>query len=59
MKCKLLSVEIEYNGELDNVEIVTKYGTILEQEDFKELKEQMERLNKDIVRVIKKELEKE
>ena len=59
MKCKLLSVEIEYNGELDNVEIVTKYGTILEQEDFKEFKEQMERLNKDIVRVIKKELEKE
>ena len=59
MKCKLLSVEIEYNGELDNVEIVTKYGTILEQEGFKELKEQMERLNKDIVRVIKKELEKE
>lgn len=59
MKCKLLSVEIEYDGELDNVEIVTKYGTILEQEDFKELKEQMERLNKDIVKVIKKELEKE
>ena len=59
MKCKLLSVEIEYDGELDNVEIVTKYGTILEQEDFKELKEQMERLNKDIVKVIQKELEKE
>lgn len=59
MKCKLLSIEIEYDGELDNVEIVTKYGTILEQEDFKELKEQMERLNKDIVKVIKKELEKE
>lgn len=34
MKCKLLSVEIEYDGELDNVEIVTKYGKILEQEDF-------------------------
>ena len=59
MKCKLLSVEIEYDGELDNVEIVTKYGTILEQEDFKELKEQMERLNKNIVKVIRKELEKE
>lgn len=59
MKCKLLSVEIEYNDELDNVEIVTKYGMILEQEDFKELKDQMERLNKDIVKVIQKELEKE
>ncbi len=59
MKCKLLSVEIEYDAELDNVEIVTKYGKILEQGDFKELKEQMERLNKDIVRVIQKELEKE
>ena len=59
MKRKLLSVQIEYDGELDNVEIVTKYGTILEQEDFKELKEQMERLNKDIVKVIQKELEKE
>ena len=59
MKCNLLSVEIEYDGELDNVEIVTKYGKILEQEDFKELKEQMERLNKDIVKVIQKELEKE
>lgn len=59
MKCKLLSVEIEYDGELDNVEIVTKYGKILEQEDFKELKDQMERLNKDIVKVIQKELEKE
>ena len=59
MKCKLLSVEIEYDGELDNVEIVTKYGKILEQEDFKELKEQIERLNKDIVKVIQKELEKE
>ncbi len=59
MKCKLLSVEIEYNAELDNVEIVTKYGKILEQEDFKELKEQMERLNKDIVKAIQKELDKE
>lgn len=59
MKCKLLSVEIEYDGELDNVEIVTKYGKILEEKDFTELKEQMERLNKDIVKVIKKELEKE
>lgn len=59
MKCKLLSVEIEYDGELDNVEIVTKYGKILEERDFKELKEQMERLNKDIVKVIQKELEKE
>lgn len=58
MKCKLLSVEIEYNGELDNVEIVTKYGKILEQEDFKELKDQMEGLNKNIVKVIQKELEK-
>ena len=59
MKCKLLSVEMEYDGELDNMEIVTKYGKILEQEDFKELKEQMERLNKDIVKVIKKELERD
>ena len=59
MKCKLLSVEIEYDGELDNVEIVTKYGKILEQKDFKELKNQMERLNKDMVKVIQKELEKE
>ena len=59
MKCKLLSVEIEYDAELDNVEIVTKYGKILEQKDFKELKNQMERLNKDMVKVIQKELEKE
>ena len=59
MKCKLLSVEIEYDGELDNVEIVTKYGKILEQKDFKELKDQMERLNKNIVKVIQKELNKE
>ena len=59
MKCKLLSVEIEYDAELDNVEIVTKYGKIVEQKDFKELKNQMERLNKDIVKVIQKELEKE
>ena len=59
MKCKLLSVEIEYDAELDNVEIVTKYGKILEQEDFKELKDQMEGLNKNIVKVIQKELEKE
>lgn len=59
MKCKLLSVEIEYDAELDNVEIVTKYGKILEQKDFKGLKDQMERLNKDIVKVIQKELEKE
>ena len=58
MKCKLLSVEIEYDAKLDNAEIVTKYGKILEQEDFKELKEQMKRLNKDIVKVIKKSLEK-
>ena len=59
MKCKLLSVEIEYDAELDNVEIVTKYGKILEQKDFKELKNQMERLNKDMVKVIQEELEKE
>ena len=59
MKCKLLSVEIEYDAELDNAEIVTKYGKILEQEDFKELKDQMEGLNKNIVKVIQKELEKE
>lgn len=59
MKCKLLSVEIEYDAELDNVEIVTKYGKILEEKDFTELKDQMERLNKDIVKVIQKELEKE
>ena len=59
MKCKLLSVEIEYDAELDNVEIVTKYGKILEQRDFKGLRDQMERLNKDIVKVIQKELEKE
>lgn len=59
MKCELLCVEIKYNAELDNAEIVTKYGKILENEDFKELKEQMERLNKDIVKVIQKELEKE
>lgn len=59
MKCKLLSVEIEYDAELDNVEIITKYGKILEEKDFTELKDQMERLNKDIVKVIQKELEKE
>lgn len=59
MKCKLLNVEIEYDAELDNVEIVTKYGKILEQRFFKGLKKQMERLNKDIVNVIRKELEKE
>lgn len=59
MKCKLLCVEIEYDAELDNVEIIIKYGKILEERDFKELKEQMERLNKDIVKVIQKELEKE
>lgn len=59
MKCPLLCVEMKYDSEIDNVEIVTKYGKILEQEDFKELKDQMERLNKDIVKVIQKELEKE
>ena len=59
MCCTLLSVEIEYNAELDNVEIVTKYGKILEQKDLKKLKDQMERLNKDIVKVIQKEVEKE
>ena len=59
MKCKLLCIELEYDSELDTVEIITKYGKILEQGYFNELKEQMERLNKDIVKVIQKELEKE
>lgn len=29
MKCKLLCIELEYDSELDTVEIITKYGKIL------------------------------
>ncbi len=56
MIAKLLGIELQYNAESDNAEIIIDYGKILEHEDFKDLKSQIEGLKEKIVEIILKEI---
>ena len=55
MNIKLLSVEVLFNTDTD-VEILVKYGKILDNEDFKGLRKQMISLKEKIVKLIEGEL---
>lgn len=57
MIAKLLGIELQYNAEIDDIEIIVNYGKILEQKDFKDLKNQIEKLKKKIVKIIIKEID--
>jgi len=57
MIVKLLGIELQYNAEINDMEIIVDYGKILERKDFKEVKNQIERLKKKIVKIILKEID--
>lgn len=57
MIAKLLGIELQYNAEINDIEIIVNYGKILEHKDFKDLKNQIERLKKKIVKIIIKEID--
>ena len=57
MIVKLLGIELQYNAESDDMEIIVDYGKILERKDFKDVKNQIERLKKKIVKIIIKEID--
>ena len=57
MITKLLGIELQYNAEIDDIEIIVNYGKILEHKDFKDLKNQIENLKKKIVKIIIKEID--
>lgn len=57
MIVKLLGIELQYNTEIDDIEIIVNYGKILERKDFKDVKNQIEKLKKKIVKIIIKEID--
>ena len=57
MIVKLLGIELQYNTEIDDIEIIVNYGKILERKDFKDVKNQIEKLKKKIVKIILKEID--
>ena len=57
MIVKLLGIELQYNAEIDDIEIIVDYGKILERKDFKDVKNQIEKLKKKIVKIIIKEID--
>lgn len=52
MKVKLLDVELEFDSDEENFNINIKYGKILDNEDFKDLKEDTYKLKDKITTII-------
>lgn len=52
MKVKILDVELEFDSNEENFNINIKYGKIMDNEDFKDLKEDAFKLKDKIVKVI-------
>lgn len=57
MKIKLLKIELIVDEKGENFEIITNYGSILDNENFFELKEEMKKLKNNFEQNVRKILE--
>lgn len=56
MIIKLLGIELNYNSEINKPEIIVKYGKILDNQEFKDLDNQIKRIKSKIIKIIEREL---
>ena len=59
MEVKILNIDLVYDSDTEAVNIITKYGKILEYKGFDDLKEHTYKLNKKIIELIQDEFAEE
>lgn len=57
MIIKLLNIDLQYNSENDDCEIIVNYGKIFDGNNFKDMEKQIKQIKEKVVEVIKEELE--